>query len=183
MFKKLLDQLYNIYEIIFTNISFFSFLYLKFHESSVKKEILMAGIKKSDKVLHIGCGAIPYTSIIINKETSSSIVGIDNKDKIVNRASEYIKKNNFSDRIKIKSGEGNKYKASEFDIVIISYGVSDHDAVLKHILDSVKEGTKIILRKSVTEKNNYINSIVKDFSICSKRLLLTQNSVLIVKKD
>ena len=72
MFKKFIDQLYNIYEIIFTNISFFSFLYMKFHEPSVKKEINMAEIQHSDKILHIGCGAIPYSLIIFLRNTCAN---------------------------------------------------------------------------------------------------------------
>lgn len=183
MIKKALDYLYYAIEVFLNSVPVLAKIFIKFHAPSVKKEIAMVNITESDKILHIGCGAIPYTSIIINKETSSQIVGIDNKERIVNRATEYVKINNFSDRIKIEMGEGDNYDVSGFDVVIISYGVADHDVVLKHVLGSVKGGTRIVLRKSVTEKNEYINSIVKNFSICSKRLLLTQDSVLIVKKD
>ncbi|MCK5031862.1 MAG: hypothetical protein KAR64_10385, partial [Thermoplasmatales archaeon] len=60
--------------------------------------------------------------------------------------------------------------------------VDGQDLVLRHIIDSMKNGARLILRRSTTECNSYIDSIVKEFSICSIRLLLTQESVLIVKR-
>ena len=95
MFKKSLDKLYYIYESIFVYISFFSFLYLKFHKPAVLKEINMLDVKKGDKILHIGCGAIPYSLIILSNETNAEeILGIDNQDKsIIQSITSAAKKN------------------------------------------------------------------------------------------
>lgn len=183
MIKKLLDYLYSKYEILSTRVSFFAWVYIKFHERSVKKEIKMIGLSQTDNVLHIGCGAIPYTSIILSKETNAKITGIDKKPGVVDVANYHLRKHNLLDKITIEYGKGDSYDVSKFNIVIISYGISSQDVVLKHVMGSTKKGTKIILRRFAAEKNDYIDSIVKTSSVCSKRLLLTQNSILIVKKD
>jgi len=182
MIKEVLNHLYYKFEIFFNHIPLFAKLYIKFHESSVKKEIDMSNLSSSDKILHIGCGAIPYTSIILSREVNPKIVGIDCNPHVVNIANDYLKKYNLSDMIKIEIGDGKTYDVSVFDIIILSYGVDGHDLVLNHVIDSMKNDARIILRKSTTERNNYVDSIVREFSICSNRLLLTQESVLIVKR-
>ncbi len=179
MFKKFLDQLYNIYEIIFTNISFFSFLYMKFHEPSVKKEINMAEISPSDKILHIGCGAIPYSLIIFSKEKHTQITGIDNQTRSINHAKKFIAdyKN-----IRVEKASGETYDVSPFDVILISYGVGDIEAVLKNTLQNLKNNGKILLRKPITETTEYIDSVLKNYSIKKLKLLLTQESYIIMKK-
>ena len=179
MFKKFLDQLYNIYEIIFTNISFFSFLYMKFHEPSVKKEINMAEISPSDKFLHIGCGAIPYSLIIFSKETHTQITGIDNQTRSINHAKKFIAD---YQNIRVEKASGETYDVSPFDVILISYGVGDIEAVLKNTLQNLKNNGKILLRKPITETTEYIDSVLKNYSIKKLKLLLTQESYLIMKK-
>ncbi len=179
MFKKLLDQLYNIYENIFTNISFFSFLYMKFHEPSVKKEINMTDIKQSDKILHIGCGAIPYSLIIFSKETHTQITGIDNQPRSIAHAKKFIANDK---NIHIEQASGETYDGSSFDIIFISYGVGDIEAVLKNTLQHLKNNGKIILRKPMTETTEYIDSVIRKYSVKKLKLLLSQESFLIMKK-
>jgi len=183
MFKKFLDRIYYIYEIISTNISFFSFLYLKFHEPAVKKEIKMADISKSDKILHIGCGAIPYTSIIISEEHDGEITGIDNQLRSITLANKLLNRLNLSKKIHIEIGAGETYNISNFDVIIMSYGIGKPEMVLRNVFENLKKDGKIILRIPITKKNDYIDSIIQKNSIKKIGLLLTQESVLIVKKD
>jgi len=182
MIKEVLDYLYYTFEISSNHIPFFAKLYIKFHESSVKKEIYMSNLSSSDKILHIGCGAIPYTSIILSREVNPKIIGIDCNPHVVDIANDYLKRYNLSNMIKIERGDGKTYDVSGFDSIILSYGVDGQDLILKNVIDSMKNGARIILRRSTTECNSYIESIVKDFSVCSIKLLLTQESVLIVKR-
>jgi|WetSurMetagenome_2_1015567.scaffolds.fasta_scaffold42130_1 precorrin-6B methylase 2 len=179
MFKKALDQLYNIYEIIFTNISFFAWLYMKFHEPSVKKEINFADIKQSDNVLHIGCGAIPYSLIIFSKDTQAQITGIDNQPQSITKAKKFIGDNK---NIHIEQASGETYDVSPFDVILISYGVGDIEAVLKNTLNHLKKNGKIILRKPMTETTKYIDSVIKQHSIKKQKLLLSQESYLLMKQ-
>jgi precorrin-6B methylase 2 len=183
MIKEILDYLYFIYEYLFSHILFFSTLYLIFHKNAVEKEIFYFHLSQSDRILHIGCGAIPYTLILISRELKAYVLGIDHKKKIVNIANKFLKKNNLVNKCRIVVGEGNQYSVSDFNVIIISYGVENQDLVLKHVFNSMQDNARIILRKSTTDKNEYLNSIVNNFSIQKIRLLLTQESCLIVKKD
>ena len=172
MFKKLLDQLYNIYEIIFTNISFFSFLYMKFHEPSVKKEINMAEISPSDKILHIGCGAIPYSLIIFSKETHAQITGIDNQTRSITHAKKFIA--DFKN-IHVEKASGETYDVSPFDIILISYGVGDIEAVLKNTLPTSKKQ-----RKDNTQKTNNRDNRIHRFR--TRKLFDKKNQIIVIPR-
>lgn len=180
MIKKILDWLYFIFEIIAHNNMFLTKIYIKFHENSVKKEIQMAGLKKQDKILHIGCGAIPYSLIIFSDVLNANITGIDHNQKVVDNAKNLIKKFNKYESIQINQADGVKYDISSFNVIILSYGINHHDLVLKHILDSACKGSKIIIRNSTVEKNEYIDKIIERYSKKKIRLLLTQESILLV---
>ena len=179
MIKKLIDQLYNIYEIIFTNISFFSFLYMKFHEPSVKKEIEMAQITPSDKILQIGCGAIPYSLLILSKMTNTELTGIDNQGRSIQLAQKFLQKNK---QIHVKQSAGEIFDVSDYDVILISYGVGNIDVVINNVLKNLKSTAKILFRKPVTVKSAYIDSIVQQYSEKKIRLLLTQESILLMKQ-
>lgn len=183
MIKDIFVYLYFIFEFLFSQIPILAELYIRFHTPSVKKEIMLFHLTKSDNIVHIGCGAIPYTCIIIADEVQACVLGIDNKNKVVDKAVAFVKKYNVSDMIKIERGDGKIYDISDFDVVIISYGIDNQDLVLRHVFNSIKDGGRIILRRSTKKKIKYIDTIVKEFSICKIRLLLTQESVLIVKKN
>jgi protein-L-isoaspartate O-methyltransferase len=152
---------------------------MKFHEPSVKKEINMVEISPSDKILHIGCGAIPYTLIIFSKETHTQITGIDNQTRSISHAKKFIAD---YQNIRVEKASGETYDVSPFDVILISYGVGDIEAVLKNTLQNLKNNGKILLRKPITETTEYIDSVLKNYSIKKLKLLLTQESYLIMKK-
>jgi protein-L-isoaspartate O-methyltransferase len=183
MFKTLFDYLYSTFEIITHQISFIATLYLKFHEPSVKIELKLAHISPSDKVLHIGCGAIPYTCIILAKHNITHIVGIDNVPAIVDFANEYLTQRGLYDRINIKLGDGTNFDIHKFDVIIISHGVLNQKAVVQHVLNTMRPDTRLLLRKSTIQKKTDIDSIVKYRAVRRRRLLLTQESILLVKND
>ena len=179
MIKTFLDKLYYVYEVFSHHLPFFAKAYVKFHEPSVKKEIAMLQLSSSDKVLHIGCGAIPYTSVVMAREIGARVTGIDHKSRVVMLSTQYIKQCKLSDLVIIKKGEGSTCDVSGFDVIILSYGVANQDVVLQHVLDSSNAGSRILLRRSTTKNHS---ALVNRFYTSHVHLLLTQESVLLVKK-
>lgn len=182
MIKKILDLLYNIFELSAIYFPINTKLYLKFHKTSVKKEIEMIDISSSDKVIHIGCGSIPYTCIILSEYDFAEIVGIDQNSTAVTNAKNSLKKFNLSNRVKIEQGSGVNYDISRFDIIILSYGINKPSSVLKHVIVSMGNTSKILLRKPSYENSIELNSIIDEMSVRRKKLLLTQESILLMKK-
>jgi len=182
MFKKILDWLYYFFEFFGNHNMLFAKMYIYYHKSSVLKEIKLAGLKSTDRILHIGCGAIPYTSIILSEETNVRIVGIDRQKKVVNHARQFVKRLNLENKIIIKKQSGETLDISKFNVVFLSYGVIDTDRVLKNVFEKIEKNGKIILRKSTSDRNEYVDSIISKYAVNRLKLLLAQESILIVKK-
>jgi len=152
---------------------------MKFHAPSVKKEIAMVGLSPTDTVLHIGCGAIPYSLIIISKETHAHVTGIDNQPRSVAKAKQFVASHQ---NIHVEQASGETYDVSAFDVILISYGIGNIEAVLKNALGKLKNNGKIILRKPITETTEYINTVLHTYSKKKRKLLLTQESYLLMKQ-
>jgi cyclopropane fatty-acyl-phospholipid synthase-like methyltransferase len=110
------------------------------------KEIKEAKIKPNDKVLHVGCGMIPTTSILIADKTKARIVGIDNNGNAVRYANKIIANKGLSNLIKIEYCEGQNYPVYDFDVILIAANVFPINDVLKHISKHMKEDARIICR-------------------------------------
>jgi protein-L-isoaspartate O-methyltransferase len=182
MIKNILDYFYFIFENLSYRLPYLARIYIKFHEYSVKKEIELLDLCSNEKILHIGCGAIPYTCIILSNYIGSKIEGIDNDQIIVEKSKRYIEKNGLTDLIQINEGDGTTYDVSSYDIIILSYGIENHEQVLENIINKIDEGKKILLRILSTNKNEKIMSNIKGYSKKQIKLLLTQESHLLIKK-
>lgn len=66
--------------------------YQKPYEPVVKKELSMVSLNHHHKVLNIGCGAIPFTAIIIAQHTQAQVVAVDTDIKAIKRAKKVVKK-------------------------------------------------------------------------------------------
>ena len=183
MIKKILDLLYNVFELSAIYFPIGAKLYFKFHKISVKKEIEMIDISVCNKVVHIGCGSIPYTCITLTDYGIAEIVGIDQNKTAVINAKKILKNFNLTARVKIEQGSGINYDISRFDLVILSYGINKTIPVLKHVVSSMGKNTKILLRKPSKKMSVELRSIIDEMSVKSKKLLLNQESILLMKKQ
>ncbi len=122
-------------------------VYTKFFEKMTLDEFQMVKIGEKEKILHIGCGAVPNTLLILATYFNASFVGIDKDKKAVKKAREMVKKYGLEKKIKIEKGEAISYPISTFDVIIISLGVEPREKVFERIRKEMKNGTRIIARK------------------------------------
>jgi precorrin-6B methylase 2 len=139
----------------------------------------MANVKPTDKVLQIGCGAIPYSLRIFSQETHAQVTGIDNQPRSIEKAKRFIGDNK---NIHLEQASGETYDVSTFDVILISYGVGDIEAVLKNTFHHLSNNGRIILRKPITESTQYIDRILKEHATAKMKLLLSQESYIIMKQ-
>lgn len=179
MLREIIDRLYYTYEIIFTKILFFTKLYIRYHKPSVRKEIELAGINKSDKVIHVGCGAIPYTPIIIFQDIGCSITGIDYDNRSVNNAKSLLRKMGLGDNINISFGDGQSFDVNRYDVIFLSHGIKSTLSVLSNILNSMKDNVRIVFRKPADFKSDKLDEILSKYYYEKKKMLLNQDSIII----
>ena len=163
----------------------FDTLLTKWRKPVFSREIHMLNITPMEKVLHLGCGALPSATIFIAKDKNAHVVGIDNNTIAVKLAKSYIKKKDLTNLVTIEYGDGVNYPVHTFDVIYIAINVWPIDSVLLHLAQTMKPTARILCKGS----HNDIAALLKkkEFqSLFSVKSLLehpkTQSFLLTKKK-
>lgn len=160
--------------------------YLCWHNTLAENEIKLAEIKKNHNFLHIGCGSIPATCIVIHEKTNARVTGIDNDLSAVKKALKILGIRNLSDKIKIKYDDAIKCEVQDFDVILISRGVSDTEKVLQHISSNAKINIKVILRVVSNYNKNKLNQIFNNSNFKKVKNIVCfgpTHSILLIRKN
>jgi len=155
----------------------------------VDNEINLAGISKDNKVLHIGCGSIPASSILLAKKSGNQVTGIDIDARSVNQAKLCVLKSGVSDKVQIIKADAKNFSIDKFDIIIISQGIKKYKNVLEHIAKSMKSDAQVIFRSSslpggdLTKNDLFLKDLFKVVKIVSQKKNALLISVLLNKKS
>jgi len=186
--KKFIDLSFILVEKIIVKLIKLLSFYLDFYEDMVENEISLADISKDDKILHIGCGSVPATSIIIAKKTKAQVTGIDNKLISVKQALNLISSQDLSNKIKIIHADALDYPLENFNLIIISQGVEPYNKILKRISTNIKKDERVIFRTTSThdgklnEKDVFLNDLFKINKIIKQEKNGLLISVLLTEK-
>ncbi len=123
--------------------------YERFTGKKYEEELKLFNISDGDKVLFIGCGQYPITAIILTKLYDVNITAIDKNPKAIELAKNVIHKKKLEEKITIEEGDGIDYPVDKYDVVILGGLLFPKKLIYNHVFESVKPGTKIILRLSI----------------------------------
>jgi precorrin-6B methylase 2 len=154
LLKGIMDFSYILFEKIAIKFNIISLSYLNLYSDIVDKEIKMAEINLNDKILVIGCGAIPSTSILISKKTNAKIIAIDKDFNAIDKAKTFLSNIDYNE-IELEYANGLNYDVNKFNVIFILYGVKNLNEVLIYLYKKIKNDTKIIVRLN-EEKNKNI---------------------------
>lgn len=147
----------------------------------IENEIILANITNKDRVLHIGCGPIPVTSIHIAKKTGAQITGIDKNLHSVEQAQALLLRLKFSDKIQIIHADASKFSLEKFNLIIVSQGIKPYVETLKYISQVMRRDARVIFRTSSTTDGNLIEKdyFLKDIFSLKKIIRQGKNGLLI----
>jgi precorrin-6B methylase 2 len=186
--KKFNDLGFIFVEKILVKFSKLHPLYFEFYNEIIDNEIKLANISKEDRILHIGSGPIPATSIQIAERTGAKITGIDNNPKAIKQGKACISKLNLDENIILKHANGSVAQIDNYNLIIISQGIKPHKDILEHISSSIKPNVKVIFRTNYIENgklsNNdlFIKNIFKIVDIVPHKKHGLLISILLTKK-
>ncbi len=122
-------------------------LYSGLYNGVIRKEIKLAGINSKDRVLNVGCGAIPFTAIKVAKLTGARVWAIDRDDKAVAAACECISTVGMQDLIQVAKLEGCEPVPFGFDVALVALQVAPKKDVLLNLVECCEPGGRLIFRK------------------------------------
>jgi D-arabinose 1-dehydrogenase-like Zn-dependent alcohol dehydrogenase len=144
--KFISDYLFIIVEKIIVKLPSLLLPYITYYEDIVDNEINLAKITKQDIVLHIGCGPIPSTSLLVTQKTGVHTIGIDKNILSVQDAQHCVHAVHQENKIQIHHGNALTYVMQSFHVIIISQGIEPRYEILTHIANTMGSDTRVIFR-------------------------------------
>ena len=183
--KSLSDLFYILLEYLISKSKFLSSIYIKLYKYQTKNEIILGDIHQTDKVLLIGCGSIPASAILLLNFSNCKITAIDNDKIAIENAVKLLIKYGMYKSINVIFEKGEDIDINNFDVIIISKGISDKEEILNNMACSINYNTKIIVRVNITKEkekiidtmnklNFYYNGYSTNFSGNSNSILFTK---------
>ena len=188
LLKNLMDKLFVLFEKIGSKFDVISANYLKLYHEMVEKEIKMAKINSDDRVLVIGCGSLPTTTVLISMKTGASIVSVDIDKKSIREAAKYIKNLHLGGKIKLEHVNGLDYSVKNFDVIFVLYGTTRQEEILEYLANNMGDNSRIIFRTSTDlqdKKHKYRIDLSKYFLVRNNVLsgsFASIESYLLLKK-
>ena len=179
--KKLSDLVFILIEYIIIKFDKIIPIYLDFHIPIIENEIKLANISNKDKILNIGCGPIPATSIYIAKKTNADVTAIDKNLQSVKKAEKLILKLKLKEKINFIHANALDFPLQKFDIIIVSLGTKEYDEVLKYISQNMKDDARLIVRIGSSINGNLVEKhlFLKDLFTLDKIIPQKKNGLLI----
>lgn len=144
--KKLSDYIFVVIEKIVVKFPSFLIAYILYYEDIVEQEIHLAGITTQDNILHIGCGSLPSTSLLISIKKGTHTIGIEKNPSSVRDAQYCVKVENQEHLLKILQANALNYPMDSPNVIIVSQGIEPRYEVLTHIANSIRSNTRVLFR-------------------------------------
>jgi len=153
IFQKYVDYLFILFEKIIINLDYFLPYYLNYYNDLVESEIKLADILSERKIVHIGSGSIPSTSILIAQKTNSRITCIDKDPKAIKNSIKIVKKIGLSNLINIKKINALDISFEKFDVIFISHGIVPKKEFLEKLSKKITD-KNIVIHRSFSKDSN-----------------------------
>lgn len=179
--KRFIDLGFVIVEKILIKFKKLHPLYFDFYDEMIENEIKLADISEDDTVLHIGCGSIPVTPILLAKKSGAQVTSIDDNLLSVKQAISCVLESNASDKVQIHHQEAFHSPVDKFNVIIISQGIRPRKEFLTHVSKSMKRDARVIYRTSSSPNGKIAQSdlFLKDIFNIDKIVAQEKNGLLL----
>ena len=186
--KWVADALFSLGEKVVVTLDAFLPLYIGYYDDIVESEIALAQVEAASTVLHVGCGPVPSTSVLLAQKTKASIVGIDKQQGAVDDAWFCIQQLGLENRVRVEYANALDFPLDGFDVIIVSQGVEPRYDILERISSVMNSGVRVVFRTvsslegGLSEEDQVLRRFFRVVDVVSyeKHGLLV--SVLLVKK-
>jgi len=121
-------------------------LYARFYHQVVQNEISLAEITEADRVVNLGCGGIPYTSLLVARFTGAQVWAVDRDKEAVQAARRCIASLNLESRVTAINADG----ASElpvFEVALVALQAEPKKDILENLLQQGRPGARLVFRR------------------------------------
>lgn len=120
-----------------------------YYHDIVQKEIALAGITSSDRILFIGGGMCPISAILLHQSTGARVTVIDNNISSIPKARQIVNRLGLDEHIRVLCREGGSAQLlySEYSVVHLALQVFPLEHVFSQVERQISTGTKLLVRR------------------------------------
>jgi len=150
----------------------------------VRKEIALAEITDEDRVLNIGCGAIPFTAIHIARMSGAHVQALDKDRGAVRKARLCVRKMGLAHYISVHHGRGEHFCAAGFSAAVIALQAEPKNAILANLFACTNHRLRVIVREprpTLKKQYDHLTTYEIPQAHCRQSLPTCERSLLFVK--
>ena len=123
-------------------------LYSRPYLRVVENEIKLARITAADRVLNVGCGAVPFTAMLTATLTGAYVVAVDRDFEAACLARNCVRRAGLSDLVDVVHCDGSQHAwvADGFDAAIVALQAAPKAGILSNLFHSAREPKRIVAR-------------------------------------
>jgi protein-L-isoaspartate O-methyltransferase len=122
-------------------------MYSNFYQQVIENEINLAAISENDQVLNVGCGAIPFTAILIAQKTGAKVIAIDCDQIAVKVARQCLATQQLDDLVTVMHLDGAGEIPFTFDVAIVALQAKPKKAILENLMKNGNGQVRLVFRK------------------------------------
>lgn len=154
----------------------------------VKRESMLAGIGKDDRVLCIGGGMCPYTAILLHQYTKARVTVIDNDSRCIEQSRCFLRHLGM-EGVDVTFHDGAQVNCRGHTVIHIAMQISPKEAVLKQILKKAQDGARVLVRMPKNNLEGLYSNLSKEPSRFEKQVKhgrfcnVANTSVCVVRRE
>ena len=115
----------------------------------VRREVDLAGVDERDTVLNVGCGAMPFTAVLVTKLAGAAVYALDRDESVPHRARRNVAHANVADQVAVVTGNGTAVDESDVSLedvttAFVAVQASPKAEIVDH-LRSLEDGPERIV--------------------------------------
>lgn len=111
----------------------FFFCYALPYRGVIRREAKLARISPSDRVLVVGCGALPFTAVLITRMTGAEIVAVDYDPPAVVEARRVIERLGLEHRITVIEADAAQDPLPAADVALVALQAAPKDSIRRNL--------------------------------------------------
>lgn len=126
-------------------------LYANYYQQVLDNEINLAAITAGDRVLNVGCGAIPFTAILTAKMTGARVWAIDCDEAAVKVARQCVASQQLDHLVTVMHLDGAGIIPFDFDVAIVALQAQPKKDILENLINRGGTQARLVFRRPRNE--------------------------------
>jgi D-arabinose 1-dehydrogenase-like Zn-dependent alcohol dehydrogenase len=122
-------------------------LYTNYYHQVIDNEITLATISVRDRVLNIGCGAIPFTALLIARKTGAKVWAIDCDESAALIARQCVASQQLEHLVTVIHLDGAEEIPFDFDVAVVALQAKPKKEILENLYKSGSVQARIVFRQ------------------------------------